>query len=148
MDDAQVMQAVFGQLAAVSAVLGGFVVTFLAVLATASDRRRRIGLALVLAVAAAGALVLAALGWSLFAAQAAQVTEGRGPASAIAQARLDQAFPLLQPISGFFVAGVALLLALLGLSGSLHSRRVGVATALLAFLFAIYAARIIRPFVI
>jgi hypothetical protein len=58
----------FAQLASVSAVLGGFTVTFLAVVLTLADARRRVGVAVAVATAAAACFLACALGWSLFAA--------------------------------------------------------------------------------
>src|SRR5215208_350730 len=57
----------FAQLASVSAVLGGFTVTFLAVVITLADTRRRVGVALAFATASAACFFACALGWSLFA---------------------------------------------------------------------------------
>lgn len=141
------MQDVFAQLAAVSAVLGGFVVTFLAVLTSIRPKSGRVGFALALAVAAAGLLILAALGWALFAAMSARIADSTGEELAMLQARWALSLPLLGRISAFFALGVMLLVALLGTSGWLHSRRVGVITLLMAVFFAANAISIIRPFV-
>ena len=141
------MQDVFAQLAAVSAVLGGFVVTFLAVLTSIRPKTRRVGFALAIAVAAAGLLILAALGWALFAAQAARIGDSSGTELAMLEQRWSLALPLLGRISAFFALGVLLLVCLLGTSGWLHSRRVGIITLLMAVFFAVNAITIIRPFV-
>lgn len=142
------MQDVFGQLAAVSAVLGGFVVTFLAVLTSITPKSRRVGFSLAMSVAAAGSLILAALGWALFAAHEAKMAGSTGEALAVAKAQFATAYPLLRRISAFFVVGVLLLVGLLGTSGWLHSKRLGLVTLALAVFFAANVLSVIKPFVV
>lgn len=142
------MQDVFGQLAAVSAVLGGFVITFLAVFATVLEKTRRVGFALSVAVAASGSLILAALGWALLAAQKAKIAASTGPDLAAATEQYAQAMPLLGRISAFFLAGILLLIVLLSASGWLHSRRVGILTLVLGIVFAANVVGIVAPFIV
>jgi hypothetical protein len=105
------------QLASISAVLGGFAVTFLSVVLTIADARRRVGVVLGIATGASACFFVSALGWSLLAA--------RGHEAAFV-ARYEA---LQQPLSLLFLLGIWLLLALLGISGWLRSRPLGLVTA-------------------
>ena len=116
------------QLASISAVLGGFVVTFLSVVLTHRDERRRVGLLLAVSTAAAAAYFVAALGFSLIAAT------GREAA-------------LQRPLSLLFIAATGLLFVVLGLGGWLRSRALGYTTTLLAVAAAGGAWAVLQSFI-
>jgi len=115
-------------LASISAVLGGFAVTFLSVMLTHGDPRRRVGVLLGVTTAAAAAFLLAALGWSLVAA-----TEPR---------------PALQrPLSLLFITATGLLFVVLGLGGWLRSRSLGAVTTAIAVTAGCGAWMVLRHFI-
>jgi hypothetical protein len=136
----------FGQLAAVSAVLGGFVVTFLGVLLGSTDPRRRVGVALGLAATAAGCLLLAAVGWSLLAAQVSIVAAASGEWAVTARQQLDAGLGLQRLLGLLFMVGIALLIALIGCAGWLRSRALGRFTTTLAAGLTLGAVFVVRPF--
>ena len=136
----------FAQLASVSAVLGGFTVTFLAVVLTLADTRRRVDVALGVATAAAVCFFACALGWSLFAAvfNTAPATGATPEAVAEHLARIRY---LHSWLSFSFVLGLTLLFITLGVSGRLRSRALGLVTSGLALAGAAAAFAILREFV-
>jgi hypothetical protein len=136
----------FGQLAAVSAVLGGFVVTFLGVLLGSSDPRQRVTVSLALSATAAGSLLLAAVGWALLAAQVAMVRVADGEWRAIAEQQLVAGLGLQRLLGVLFLLGILLLITLIGSAGWLRSRSLGYFTSALAVLLAIGVVVIVRPF--
>ena len=137
----------YGQLAAVSAVLGGFAVTFLSIVLTQADPRRRIAGAIGIATLAAACFFLSALGWALLASFAGQVAASDPPTRAALAGRYGAALALQRPISGLFLSGVLLLAVLLGFGGWLRSRRLGILTSGIAALTALAAMLILRPFI-
>jgi hypothetical protein len=137
----------FGQLAAVSAVLGGFAVTFLSIVLTLADSRRRVAGAVALATTAAACFFLTTLGWALLAAFAAQVQASSGPARIRLTTQFGTALTITRALSALFLLGVLLLTAMLGAGGWLRSRRLGVFTTSVAVLTAGAAFAIIRFFV-
>lgn len=116
------------QLASISAVLGGFVVTFLSVVLTHQDGRRRVGLLLSVSTAAAAGYFVAALGFSLMAAT------GREAA-------------LQRPLSMLFIATTGLLFVVLGLGGWLRSRALGYTTTVIAVAAAGGAWVVLKSFI-
>ncbi len=137
----------FGQLAAVSAVLGGFAVTFLSIVLTHDDPRRRVAVAVGVATVAAACFFLTALGWALLAASAAQVQSSDPAARAALVRRFGTALAIQTPVSQFFLVGVLLLAAMLGIGGWLRSRALGLFTTGVAVLTALAALFIMRPFI-
>lgn len=137
----------FGQLSAICAVLGGFAVTFLGIVMTLADARKRVEAVAAVATACAACFFLGALGWALFAALAARVASSSGPAQAELTQQLQAAGVLRRPLSLLFLLGVALLFITLGASGWLRSRRLGVLTSLIAAMAAMLAWFIVRPFI-
>lgn len=73
------MSDAFGQLSAVCAVLGGFAVTFLGIVLTLADVRKRVEVVVVIATACAACFFLGALGWALLAALAARAASSTSP---------------------------------------------------------------------
>ncbi len=137
----------FGQLAAVSAVLGGFAVTFLSIVLALADARRRVAGAVALATTAAACFFLTTLGWALLAALAAQVEASTGATRARAAAQFGVAVAITRPISALFLLGVLLLTCMLGAGGWLRSRRLGAFTTATAVVTGLGAVAIIRLFV-
>ena len=82
----------FGQLSAICAVLGGFAVTFLGIVLTLADSRKRVEA--VAASACAACFFLASLGWTLLAVRSAQVASSSGPAQAMLAQQLQTAITL------------------------------------------------------
>ena len=136
----------YGQLAAVSAVLGGFAVTFLSIVLTHADPRRRVAGAVGIATLAAACFFLSALGWALLASFAAQLQASDVPTRTALTSRFGAALALQRPISAFFLIGVLLLTAMLGIGGWLRSRRLGFFTTSVAALTALAALLIMQPF--
>lgn len=138
----------FGQLSAICAVLGGFAVTFLGIIMTLTDSRKRVEGVAVIATACAACFFLGALGWALFAALAARVASTTGPAQAELAQQLQTAGVLRRPLSLLFLLGVALLFITLGAGGWLRSRRLGFITSGIAAVAAVAAWFIVRPFIL
>jgi hypothetical protein len=136
----------YGQLAAVSAVLGGFAVTFLSIVLTHADSRRRVSGAVGVATTAAACFFLTTLGWALLASFAAQFQASDATARAALAGRFGAALALQRPVSTLFLVGVLLLTAMLGVGGWLRSRRLGLFTTVVAALTTVAALLIIRPF--
>lgn len=136
----------FAQLASVSAVLGGFIVTFLAVVLTLADARRRVGVALVVATAAATCFFVCALGWSLFAA-----VYNTAPATGATPEDMAGHFARIKHLHSWlsfaFILGLTLLFITLGVGGWLRSRGLGWVTSGLALAGAAAAFAILREFV-
>jgi hypothetical protein len=137
----------YGQLAAVSAVLGGFAVTFLSIVLTLADDRRRVAGAVGLATTAAACFFLTTLGWALLAAFAAQVQAVSGPARLRLDAQFRTALTITRALSALFLLGVLLLTSMLAAGGWLRSRRLGIFTTAVALLTGAGALAIIRFFV-
>ena len=138
----------FGQLSAICAVLGGFAVTFLGIVLTLADSRKRVEAVAAVASACAACFFLASLGWTLLAARSAQVASSSGPAQAMLAQQLQTAITLRRPLSGLFLFGVVLLLITLGAGGWLRSRRLGLITSGIAAAAAVGAVFIVRPFIL
>ena len=138
----------FGQLSAICAVLGGFAVTFLGIVLTLADSRKRVEAVAAVASDCAACFFLASLGWTLLAARSAQVASSSGPAQAVLAQQLQTAITLRRPLSGLFLFGVVLLLITLGADGWLRSRRLGLITSGIAAAAAVAAVFIVRPFIL
>lgn len=127
--------------------LGGFVVTFLGVLLCSSDPRRRGHRLRASSATSAGCLLLAAVGWSLLAAQVELVAAAKGEWADVARRQLEEGLELKRLLGVLFLVGIALLIALIGTSGWLRSRSLGHYTSALAVLLAARVAIVLRPFV-
>ena len=136
----------YGQLAGVSAVLGGFAVSFLSVVLVLSDARRRVAAAVALSTLSAACFFLTALGWSLFSSQYAKVAASSGAARVTFETMLEAANRLQRPLSLLFVLGILLLMATLGSGGWMRSRRLGMFTTAVAALATVMALVIVAAF--
>ncbi len=136
----------FAQLASVSAVLGGFTVTFLAVVLTLADERRRVGVAVAVSTAAAVCFFACALGWSLF-ATVYNTAAATGATQAEVAAHFARIKYLHSRLSLAFILGLAMLFVTLGVGGWLRSRALGWVTTGLALAGAAAAFAILREFV-
>jgi hypothetical protein len=121
------MAEFYRQFAFVSSVLAGFAFTFYGTLLMASPKHRVGGWAAFMAVAASVAFLPVTLGTTFSAAKAADVAT-QGGTHSITPADLSQ----LALYSMLFLLGVLFLLASFGLSGWMRSRRLGIATTVLA----------------
>lgn len=131
------MDELFRQLAFITALLGGFAITFLSVLLTAPSQRQIVNWIAGMTAAASMFLVLSAVG-STFAAVVATNARGELPGA------VDQ---LHEPLSLLFLAGTVLLFLVLGLSGWMRTRALGVVTSIIAVIGLAGGAMIIAPFV-
>lgn len=111
------------QVGGVSAFLGGFAATFLAMLLAVTTGRRAVGVAIVCAAAAATMFIVSTLS-SVWLVAALHPDAPRGMAAGAAVARATTFMP--------FGLGLLLLLACLGLSGWARSRTLGVCTTAIA----------------
>ncbi len=134
------MAEYYRQFAFVSSVLAGFAFTFYGTLLVASRGHRTGSWAAFMAVAASVAFLPVTLGMTFAAARAASL-----PTS---ESRLSLALPeeRILTLSMFFLAGIAFLFASFGLSGWLHSRRMGMATTVLATVGLVGAFFALLPF--
>jgi hypothetical protein len=132
------MLELFRQLAFINAILGGFAITFLSVLLTASSVHRVVDWIVGVTAAAAACFVLSALGATFSAVIASETKSGRLPGEVAA---------LHEPMSLLFLAGTTLLFTALGLSGWLRSRRLGVATVTIAMAAIAAGFFMMRPFI-
>lgn len=132
------MDELFRQLAFINALLGGFAITFLSVLLTASSRHRVVNWMAGVTMAAAACFVLSALGATFSAVIASQV--GADPLP-------DEVAALRRPLSLLFLCGTGLLFVTLGMSGWMRSRRLGIWTAGVAVCALIGGHLIMRPFI-
>lgn len=132
------MNELFRQMAFITAILGGFAITFLSVLLTAPATHRLVNWIVGATTAAATCFVLSALG-STFSAVIASNSGDSLPSDVEA---------LHEPLSLLFLAGTVLLFAVLGMSGWIRSRSLGISTTVIAALGLIGGAFIIAPFVV
>jgi hypothetical protein len=133
------MAELFRQLAFITAILGGFAITFLSVLLTASATHRMVNWIVGVTTAAAVSFVLSALGATFSAVIATDA--GADPLPSDVEA-------LHEPLSLLFLGGTLLLFTALGMSGWLRSRSLGIATTVIATLGLIGGLFIIAPFIV
>ena len=138
-EDEPDMPELFRQLAFITAILGGFAITFLSVLLTASATHRMINWIVGVTTAAAACFVLSALGATFSAVIASNTGSDSLPSDVEA---------LHEPLSLLFLGGTVLLFTVLGMSGWIRSRRLGIATTVIATLGLIGGLFIIAPFVV
>jgi hypothetical protein len=139
------MTDAFAQLGSISAVLGGFAFTFLGVLLSRADTRAVVDWTCGVVIASASCFTLCALGWSASAVWIAQGIAGGGAAAGGAES--GPVSGIHGPLSLLFVLGVFLFLTSLGLSGWVRSRRLGVASTVLAVAALLLAVALLHPFV-
>ena len=120
-----VMPELYGQLAGVSAVLGGFAITFLALLLGHKERGRCLSASVGVTTVAAAGLLVSALGWTLMGSFLTQTGAQQGGTVPVDSSPAWVA-GAHQMLSGVFVCGLAFLFATLGLSGWLRSKALGV----------------------
>ena len=133
------MAEYYRQFAFVSSVLTGFAFTFYGTLLVASREHRTGRWAAFMAVAASVALLPVTLGMTFSAARASLLPPSTTSPSSAESERIVTC-------STLFLAGVVLLFASFGLSGWMLSRRLGIATAILAALGVVGTFLIISPF--
>lgn len=132
------MDELFRQLAFISAILGGFAITFLSVLLTTAQTSRFVNQVVGVAMGAAVCFVLTAVG-STFSAVVASGWTPEGMANAPAR--------LHEPLSMLFLSGIVLLFGMLGLSGWIRSRELGIVTSVVAAVALVAGYFIVRPFI-
>ena len=128
------MTEFFRQLALIATLLGGFAITFLSVLLTAPGSRPIVNWMVGLTTAAATLLMLSAVGSTLAGVVASNLG---GPALPPAVERLHN------PVYLLFLAGTVLVFLVLGLSGWMRTRSLGVVTSLTSLFGLIGGALII-----
>jgi len=119
------MTELYSQLTSVSAVLAGFAITFLALLLGHRESNRYLSASVGVTVVAAASLLVAALGWSLIGSLLSQVVDANtgAPAEGYDLSWLAGAHRIL---SFAFLCGLVSLFVMLGLSGWLRSRALGI----------------------
>lgn len=142
--DAQVAASaeLFRQLAFISALIGGFALTFLVQLLTTDTQRRIVSWTIGFALAASAGLIVCALGWTLGAAYLAN------PAAQAEMARLSTLLTdLHKHLSTTFVGSLLLFLVSLGTCGWVRSKTMGIVSTLIASIAAIASVLILRMFI-
>jgi hypothetical protein len=137
------MSDYYASLSSISAVLGGFALTFLGVLLTGTDSRAA-RWTVRLSAAATSVLIVCALGWALAAsATALEASVSAERASAfIGRYRETHRF-----LSLAFFVGIQLFLATLGTAGWMRGRSLGMFTTLLAAAGSVCVMWILSQFV-
>lgn len=137
------MPELYGQLAGVSAVLGGFAITFLALLLGHQERSRRLNAAIAVTTFAAASLLVSALGWTLMSSFLTQVGN-QSPNTMSDDPAVGWVASGHQTLSLTFICGLVFLFAMLGLSGWLRSRALGVMSTVVSVGAALTVWRILR----
>lgn len=133
---------VFRQLAFISALIGGFSLTFLVQLLTAHVARRIAGWTIGFSMAATAGLIVCALGWTLSAAVATD------PGAQAETMRLSGTLSgLHMRLSDGFVLSLVLFLISLGLCGWIRSKVMGVVSSTIALVAAALMLMILRLFI-
>lgn len=141
---AEASAELFRQLAFISALIGGFSLTFLAQLLLAHPERRVVGWTAGFAVGATAGLMVCALGWTLGAAVAAALdpaVQAEGARWSLSLTRLHLRLSLA------FAVSLLLFLVSLGLCGWIRSRAMGIVTSATALAAAVATLLILRLFV-
>jgi hypothetical protein len=129
----------YASLASISAVFGGFALTFLGVLLVSISGRTVDWIVRCSAVATV-AFSVSALGWTLWSSQAAQ-NEAR------AATQWSTFLPLHRGLTLAFLSGVLLLFVALALTGFVRSRAMGWFTITVAVIGGAFALRVVVYFV-
>ncbi len=119
------MIELYGQLTSVSAVLAGFAITFLALLLGHRERNKCLSASVAVTVVAAASLLVSALGWSLIASLLTQVPDPQAGTTA-QEFDLSWLASAHRILSYAFLCGLVSLFAMLGLSGWLRNRALGI----------------------
>lgn len=130
----------YGYLATISAVLGGFALTFFGALLT-STTGRTAGVTAGISAAATSAFAITAIGWGLAASGLALASaEGLPQAT-----QFITAFrPLHRLLSIALIAGIFLFVGALGMAGWIRSRALGLVTTALAAVSIVAVLLILR----
>lgn len=133
----------YGYLASISAVLGGFALTFFGVLLTSTSGRASAWTA-GLSAAATGSFAVAALGWALAASGLAIESSNGAPQAASFVAEFRGIHRLLSLV---LIGGLFLFLSALGTAGWIRSRTLGLLTATIATTAILMVFRILSHFI-
>jgi len=131
------MTELFRQLAFITAILAGFAITYLSVVLTASSTHRMVDWIVGVTTAASVCFVLGAVG-STFGAVVASYADPLP----------NKVEALHEPLSLLFLGGTILLFAVLGMSGWVRCRRLGIAATVIATLGLIGGLFIMSPFIV
>ena len=137
------MGELYGQLAGVSAVLGGFAITFLALLLGHHEHSRCLVASIAVTIAASASLLVSALGWTLMSSFLTQVGGQQGTA-VLQDPELHWVVSGHRVLSFAFVCGLLFLFSMLGFSGWLRSRALGIFSTASAVAAALTVWRILR----
>ncbi|MBU1701794.1 MAG: hypothetical protein KJ970_00070 [Candidatus Eisenbacteria bacterium] len=137
------MDAFYGQLANVSAILAGFSITFLALLLGHKEKGRILSASIAVTTAAAACLLVSALGWSLMGSFAAQTLVKGGP-EALQESAETWRLGAHISLSRSFILGLFFLFSMLGLSGWLKNRYLGVFSILCTVFAAVGVWNVLR----
>ena len=108
----------FEQLTLVSALLGGFAFTFLGAILSKNDNSRLTSVMIVISALTATMFFLCTLGWALF---------GKTPIESLNELNINKHKYLFK----IFVLGIFLFNVLLGMSGWIRSKYVGIVTTII-----------------
>jgi hypothetical protein len=116
---------IYGQLSGVSAILAGFAITFLALLLGHKERSRCLSASIAVTTVASACLLVSALGWTLIGSLLTQVLAQLGE-EGLQDPGLMWVIDGHRTLSYTFIVGLLCLFSMLGLSGWLKSRLLGV----------------------
>ena len=133
----------YGQLANISAVLAGFSLIFLALLLAHKEEGRLRSSALAVTIAATAFLLSAALGWALINSFVMQHSAQQS-LTELEAARTSWMPDAHIALSRAFVFGLFSLLAMLGLSGWLRSRYLGIFSTVCSFIAALTVLNVLK----
>lgn len=130
------------QLPFVCAVLGGFAFAFLGALITIEKPSKVLSATLFVTAIAAGLLLIATLGTTMYAGVIAGIREGRS-----GQEVINEIYHLRKPLSLMFLSGGFMLIVSIGLVGWVRSKNLGIAMSTLALLIAFGAWFVMKTFI-
>ena len=131
----------FRQLAFISALIGGFSLTFLVQLLIVHPERRIVNWTIGFAISASAGLIVCALGWTL---SAAYIVNPRAQADQVQLSALLS--HLHNRLSLAFIGSLLLFLVSLGTCGWIRSRAMGIVTTIIASIAAVGCLLILKLF--
>lgn len=140
--DAGAMASIFQQLGSISAVLGGFAFASAGALLAATEQRggSAASVAVGAAILAAACFILSSMAWTLSSVRATGI-------ASLAQALPASTFTMHGAMSLVFELGALALLASLGMSGWVRSRRLGWFTTIVAGMASLVGFVVVAQFI-
>ena len=134
---AETITELFRQAAFISALIGAFSFTFVAVLLTAPRERKSTDWTIAFAALAAAGMIVCALGWTIAAPHATLLPSAAGNSELLSLPPWFKA--LHKSLSIVFVSSFYMFLCALGTSGWTRSKQLGIVTAMASGLAAIFS---------